>query len=58
MNYLEKKNFIGTFDPPYAVINDSSLLETLTDEHWRSGLSEAIKVALIKDITLFLLHKI
>lgn len=52
-NYFDKKNFIGTFDPPYAVINDSSLLETLTDEHWRSGLSEAIKVALIKDKTLF-----
>lgn len=53
VNYFDKKNFIGSFDPPYAVINDSSLLETLTDEHWRSGLSEAIKVALIKDETLF-----
>jgi 3-dehydroquinate synthase len=49
INYFGKKNFIGVFDPPYAVVNDCSLLQSLSDEHWRSGLSEAIKVALIKD---------
>ena len=53
VNQYGKKNFIGVFDPPYAVINDTSLLRSLTDEHWRSGLSEAIKVALIKDASLF-----
>jgi 3-dehydroquinate synthase len=30
-----------------------SLLSTLDDRHWRSGLSEAIKVALIKDENFF-----
>jgi len=52
VNQFGKKNFLGVFDPPYAVINDCSLLETLDDVHWRSGLSEAIKVALIKDVGL------
>ncbi|MBC8310526.1 MAG: 3-dehydroquinate synthase [Phycisphaerales bacterium] len=53
VNYFGKKNFVGVFDPPYAVINDSSLLQSLDKTQWRSGLSEAIKVALIKDESLF-----
>jgi len=53
INYFGKKNFVGVFDPPFAVINDFSLLLSLDDRHWRSGLSEAIKVALIKDGALF-----
>lgn len=53
VNFFGKKNFIGVFDPPFAVVNDSNLLRSLTTEHWRAGLSEAIKVALIKDTALF-----
>jgi len=53
INHFGKKNFIGVFDPPYAVINDLGLLSTLDDRHWRSGLSEAIKVALVKDEQFF-----
>ena len=53
MNYFGKKNFLGVFDPPYAVINDLSLLNTLEQRHWISGLSEAVKVSLIKDKSLF-----
>ncbi len=53
INYFGKKNFIGVFDPPYAVINDFSFLTTLDDRHWISGMSEAVKVALIKDHKLF-----
>ena len=53
INYLNKKNFIGTFSPPYAVINDNQFLTTLDDRTWRSGISEAIKVALIKDKVFF-----
>lgn len=49
INYFGKKNFVGVFDPPFAVVNDYSLLHSLDEEHWRSGLSEAIKVALIKN---------
>ncbi|GAB3532443.1 3-dehydroquinate synthase [Pontibacter brevis] len=48
-NFFNKKNFLGTFAPPFAVINDSDFLLTLNDRDWRSGISEAIKVALIKD---------
>jgi len=54
INYLEKKNFIGTFAPPVAVFNDELFLKTLNDRDWRSGISEAIKVALIKDPAFFL----
>ncbi|MDR4950994.1 3-dehydroquinate synthase [Chryseobacterium sp. ES2] len=53
INYFGKKNFLGTFAPPYAVINDSDFLKTLDVRNWRSGISEAIKVALIKDENFF-----
>jgi len=46
------KNLIGTFAPPYAVLNDALFLETLESRDWSSGLSEAFKVALIKDASL------
>jgi 3-dehydroquinate synthase len=54
INYRGKKNFLGTFAPPAAVFNDNFFLTTLSDEEWRSGISEAIKVALIKDSAFFL----
>jgi 3-dehydroquinate synthase len=53
VNFFGKKNFLGTFAPPVAVINDSDFLLTLDDRHWRAGISEAIKVALIKDRRFF-----
>ncbi len=53
INTLGKKNFLGTFAPPYAIINDSRFLETLDQRDWISGVAEAIKVALIKDISFF-----
>lgn len=53
VNYHGKKNFLGTFVPPVAVFNDVAFLRTLDDRDWRSGISEAIKVALIKDLPFF-----
>ncbi len=53
INAFGKKNYLGTFAPPFAVINDVSFLETLPDRHWRAGVSEAIKAALIKDRAFF-----
>lgn len=53
INYFGKKNFLGTFAPPVAVFNDDQFLITLTDRDYRSGISEAIKVALIKDPAFF-----
>jgi len=48
-----KKNFLGTFAPPYAVLNDRDFLPSLSDRDWRSGIAEAIKVALIEDASFF-----
>lgn len=53
INYKGKKNFLGTFAPPVAVFNDCTFLTTLDDRDWRGGISEAIKVALIKDAAFF-----
>ena len=53
INYKGKKNFLGTFAPPVAVFNDSHFLTTLDIEDWRSGIAEAVKVALIKDASFF-----
>ena len=53
INAFGQKNYLGTFTPPFAVVNDSSFLRTLSDRDWRSGLSEAVKAALIKDHTFF-----
>ena len=53
INAYNKKNFLGTFAPPFAVINDSSFLQSLDDRDWLSGISEAVKVALIKDASFF-----
>jgi len=53
VNRFNKKNFLGTFTPAFAVINDLELLESLSDRDWRSGAAEAVKVALIKDTAFF-----
>ena len=53
INRFGKKNFAGTFAPPFSVLNDPLFLTTLDDRDWRSGISEAIKVALIKDASFF-----
>lgn len=53
INAFGKKNFLGTFAPPYAVLNDSTFLTTLNERDWRAGIAEAVKVALIKDTEFF-----
>ena len=53
INFFSKKNFLGTFAPPIVVFNDEQFLETLTDRDWRSGISEAVKVALLNDAEFF-----
>lgn len=53
VNAFGKKNFLGTFVPPHSVLNDFDFLKTLEDRDWRAGISEAVKVALIKDATFF-----
>ena len=53
VNAFGTKNLLGTFAPPWAVVNDERLLRHLSDEHWRDGFSEAVKVALLKDAPFY-----
>ena len=53
INAYGKKNFIGTFATPLAIINDTDFLDTLSERDWISGTAEAVKVALIKDAAFF-----
>jgi 3-dehydroquinate synthase len=53
INAFGKKNFVGTFAPPHAVINDFDLLASLPDRDKRAGYAEAVKVALIRDHDFF-----
>lgn len=53
INYFRKKNFIGSFTPPGAVINDVEFLESLPQTRLLDGFIEAIKVSLIKDSEFF-----
>jgi 3-dehydroquinate synthase len=53
VNLFGKKNFIGTFMPPFAVINDFQFLATLDRRDRIAGISEAVKVALLRDAAFF-----
>ncbi len=53
INAFSMKNVIGTFNPPFAVINDASFLASLPDRERRSGSAEAVKVGLIRDARFF-----
>ncbi len=53
INSFGKKNFLGTFSPPYAVINDFQMLASLPPRDKRAGYVEAVKVALIRDREFF-----
>lgn len=47
------KNVIGTFHQPAFVVCDQSLLKSLPEDEFRSGLSELVKHAIIRDKSLF-----
>ncbi|MEB3218635.1 MAG: 3-dehydroquinate synthase [Nostocales cyanobacterium 94392] len=53
INAFGKKNFLGSFAPPYAVLNDFDFLDSLDERDWRAGIAEAVKVALIRDADFF-----
>ena len=52
-NLFQKKNWMGAFAVPWAVINDAELLTTLSNRDFISGFSEAVKVSLLKDSAQF-----
>ena len=53
INLRGVKNVLGTFAPPFAVLNDLDFLSTLTSELVLDGIAEAFKVAIIKDRDFF-----
>lgn len=53
INISEGKNLVGTFYQPEAVFADTSVLGTLHERDWYSGLAEVIKIALTLDPDLF-----
>ena len=53
INFHGAKNALGTFAPPFAVLNDFDFLPTLPDREWRGGIAEAFKVAIIRDQQFF-----
>jgi 3-dehydroquinate synthase len=53
VNALGLKNLVGTFAPPWAVINDCAFVDILPPREKRAGMAEAVKVALIRDRNFF-----
>ncbi len=54
VNLYGVKNFVGTFAPPFAVLNDFDLLSALAARDKIAGIAEAVKVALIRDGSFFI----
>lgn len=54
INAYGKKNWLGAFAVPYAVINDFTFLYSQSKEMCRLGLIEAVKVALVRDVDFFI----
>ena len=53
VNLQGVKNFVGTFAPPFAVLNDLEFVMTLPERDKIAGMAEAVKVALIRDAQFF-----
>jgi 3-dehydroquinate synthase len=53
VNLLDKKNIIGSFYQPRAIVADTALLDSLPEEEMRSGSAEVIKYGLALDAELF-----
>lgn len=53
INFLKKKNIIGTFYQPDVIFADSSLLKTLPADELKSGYGEIIKYAFLSDEKLY-----
>lgn len=53
VNAFGAKNFVGTFAPPFAVVNDRRFLATLSARDLRAGMAESVKAALLRDRPFF-----
>jgi len=52
INLGRRKNYVGTFAVPHAVICDEAFLESTPEWSWIGGFSEAVKIALLRDPAL------
>ncbi len=53
VNLFGQKNYVGTFAPPFAVLNDYDFIECLPERDKIAGMAEAVKVALIRDADFY-----
>lgn len=53
VNLFGQKNYIGTFAPPFAVLNDYNFIRSLSKRDKVAGMAEAVKVALIRDTAFY-----
>lgn len=53
VNFFGKKNWLGSFGVPHAIVNDLAFLHGLPLRDRRAGLIEAVKVSLIRDAAFF-----
>ena len=53
VNAFGTKNLVGVFAPPFAIVNDGGFIDHLPPREKRSGMAEAVKVALIRDRGFF-----
>jgi len=53
VNLQGVKNFVGTFAPPFAVLNDLEFVLSLPERDKIAGMAEAVKVSLIRDADFF-----
>jgi 3-dehydroquinate synthase len=53
INHPRGKNLIGAFHQPLGVVIDTTVLTTLPERDYRSGLAEVVKYGVILDATFF-----
>lgn len=53
VNEAGRKDFASALAPPFAVVNDLSLIRSLNRREWIGGTAEAFKIAVTRDASFF-----
>ena len=53
LNFQTVTNAVGTFAPPFAIINDWQFFYSLQERDWAVGVAEAFRMAIIRDREFF-----